>query len=84
MKWDTVVIGSGIGGLACAGALTAAGQRVVVLEQALTPGGYLASFTRSGFTFDAAVDCVAGLDANGLLIWILRSLGVDAAVTPMT
>jgi phytoene dehydrogenase-like protein len=74
---DAVVIGSGIGGLACAGTLSARGRRVIVLEQAATPGGYLASFRRDGFVFDAAVDCVAGLDPDGLITWILRSLGVE-------
>jgi phytoene dehydrogenase-like protein len=56
---------------------------VVVLEQATTPGGYLTSFRRRGFTFDSAVDCVAGLDADGLLTRLLQSLGVDGGLTPL-
>ncbi len=83
MKWDVVVIGSGIGGLACAGMLAARGRKVLVLEQATAPGGYLTSFRRKGFTFDAAVDCIAGLDPDGLLTWLLRSLGVDGGLTPI-
>jgi phytoene dehydrogenase-like protein len=71
-----VVIGSGIGGLACAGALAARGRAVVVLEQGGSPGGYLSSFRRQGFTFDSGVDCIAGLDANGLLTRLLESLGM--------
>jgi phytoene dehydrogenase-like protein len=83
VRWDAVVVGSGIGGLACAGVLAAAGRSVVVLEQAKGPGGYLASFERRGFTFDAAVDCVAGFDPDGLLTWILQALGVEDAVRPI-
>ena len=83
VKWDAVVIGSGIGGLACAGMLAAKGAKVVVLEQAATPGGYLTSFRRGGFTFDTAVDCIAGLDPDGLLTWLLRALGVDGRLTPI-
>ena len=83
MKWDAVVIGSGIGGLACAGLLAARGRKVIVLEQASVPGGYLTSFHREGFTFDSAVDCIAGLDPEGLLAWLLRSLGVDGDLTPI-
>jgi phytoene dehydrogenase-like protein len=82
-KWDAVVIGAGIGGLACAGMLAARGRAVLVLEQAAVPGGYLTSFHRRGFTFDCAVDCVAGHDSNGLLTWLLESLGVDKGITPI-
>jgi phytoene dehydrogenase-like protein len=83
VRWDAVVIGSGIGGLACAGLLAARGRKVIVLEQAPAPGGYLTSFHREGFTFDSAVDCIAGLDSEGLLTWLLRSLGVDGELTPI-
>jgi phytoene dehydrogenase-like protein len=83
VKWHAVVIGSGIGGLACAGVLAARGRRVLVLEQAPVPGGYLASFRRAGFTFDAGVDCVAGLDAGGLLSWLLGALGVEDRLSPI-
>jgi phytoene dehydrogenase-like protein len=83
VKWDAVVIGSGIGGLACAGMLAAQGGKVVVLEQAMAPGGYLTSFRRGGFTFDAAVDCIAGLDPNGLLTWLLCALGMGGRLTPI-
>ena len=78
MTWDAVVVGSGIGGLSAAGVLAARARKVLVLEQAAAPGGYLASFRRRGFVFDAAVDCVAGLDPGGLIAWLLRSLGVES------
>lgn len=80
MIWDAVVIGSGIGGLSCAGALAARGRKVLVLEQASSPGGYLSSFRRADFVFDSAVDCIAGMDPDGLLTWLLRSLGVDKEI----
>ncbi len=83
MRWDVVVIGSGIGGLACAGMLAVNGRKVIVLEQAAVPGGYVTSFRRGGFTFDSAVDCIAGLDPEGLLTGLLRSLGVDGGLTPI-
>ena len=83
MKWDAVIIGSGIGGHACAGMLAASGRKVAVLEQAPTPGGYLSSFGRGEFTFDSAVDCISGLDPEGLLTWLLRSLGLDDRLIPI-
>ncbi len=83
MKWDAVIIGSGIGGLACAGLLAARGRKVAVLEQASAPGGYLTSFRRGGFRFDSAVDCFAGLDPGGLLTWLLQALGMEGRLVPI-
>lgn len=83
MRWDAIVVGGGVGGLACAGLLAARGRTVILLERGAAPGGYLTSFTRRGFVFDAAVDCIAGLDANGLLTWLLDALGVSARLTPL-
>jgi all-trans-retinol 13,14-reductase len=53
--FDAVVIGSGIGGLACACALTRMGHRVLVLERHFTPGGLTQTFSRDGFTWDVGV-----------------------------
>ena len=80
MIWDAVVIGSGVGGLACAAALAAKGRKVVILEQGASPGGYLVSFRRGQFIFDAAVDCFAGLDPGGVFTWLLNSLGIDEEI----
>jgi len=46
------VVGGGIGGLAVAIRLRAAGHHVVVLERNEVPGGKLAVRRRDGFTFD--------------------------------
>jgi phytoene dehydrogenase-like protein len=81
VKYDAIVIGSGIGGLACAGMLAAKDRKVLVLEQAGAPGGYVTSFRRGAFTFDSAVDCIAGLDPDGLLTWLLGSLGMGGRLT---
>jgi phytoene desaturase len=47
-----VVVGAGLGGLASAARLAAAGHRVTVCESAPTVGGKLGVLERDGFTFD--------------------------------
>jgi phytoene desaturase len=47
-----VVIGAGMGGLATAARLAAAGHRVTVVEQAPAVGGKVGWFSRDGFGFD--------------------------------
>ena len=54
-RWEAVVIGSGIGGLAAAAALSHAGRRVLVLERHTQPGGLTQTFERAGFRFNVGV-----------------------------
>ena len=49
--WDTIVIGSGIGGLAAASLIAQDGQTVLVLEQHWAPGGCCHTFTSDGYRF---------------------------------
>ncbi len=53
--FDTVIIGSGAGGMTAALALAQAGQRVCVLEQHDVPGGWCHSFTLEGYRFSPGV-----------------------------
>ncbi|MDD4908040.1 MAG: NAD(P)/FAD-dependent oxidoreductase [Candidatus Omnitrophica bacterium] len=80
--YDIIVIGSGIGGLTCAAYLSKAGFKVLVLEQAEIPGGYCSSFTKEGFTFDAAMHFIEGgakdnLYQDSILLSILKDLGAE-------
>lgn len=64
-KYDTIIIGSGVGGLASAICLSRAGQKVLVLEQHDVPGGWCHSFYLNGDRFTPGVHYV-GLVGNGL------------------
>jgi len=64
-KYDTVIIGSGVGGLAAAICLSRVGQKVLVLEQHDVPGGWCHSFYLNGNRFTPGVHYV-GLVGEGL------------------
>lgn len=73
-EWDTIVIGSGMGGMACGAALAKFGKRVLILEQHYVPGGFTHTFSRKGFKWDVGVHCVGEMgprDVPGrLLSWL--------------
>jgi len=57
-RYDAIVVGSGIGGLACAALLSRLGRSVCVLEQHYTAGGFTHSYEREGFEWDVGVHYV--------------------------
>jgi len=79
-SYDVIVIGAGIGGLACASLLAKAGMRVLVAEQSSRPGGYVGSFKKKGFTFDCAAHFVTGCHREGVIGKLLRDLGVEKEI----
>lgn len=78
--YDAIVIGSGLGGLSVASALTRAGWRVLVCERHDRPGGYAQSFRRWGATFDAAIHMIGGrqelVGHNSALEHLLAMTGI--------
>lgn len=59
--WDAIVIGSGMGGLACAAALAKRKRRVLVLEQHSIAGGLTQTFRRQDWEFAPGVHYIAGV-----------------------
>ncbi|MCP4678614.1 MAG: FAD-binding protein [Deltaproteobacteria bacterium] len=73
---DVVVIGSGLGGLACALELARNGLKVCMFEQYSAAGGYAHSFRRKGYHFDISMHHIGGLAPGNLTHDLLSSLGI--------
>jgi len=63
-SYDHLVIGSGMGGLTTAALLSELGQRVCVLEQHYTAGGYTHSYERNGYEWDVGVHYIGDVGAR--------------------
>jgi C-3',4' desaturase CrtD len=72
-----IVIGAGIGGLTAAALLAQKGHSVLILDQAVVPGGCASTFKRQGFTFDVGATQVAGLEPGGIHNRIFSELGIE-------
>lgn len=82
---DTVVIGSGIGGLTAALCHAQAGEKVVILEQHTVPGGWCHSFALGGYRFNTGVHYIGELWKGGQLRKLFEGLGLggDLAFTEL-
>ena len=74
--YDTLIIGSGAGGLSAAICLARAGQRVLVLEQHTVPGGWCHSFYLGGQRFSPGVHYVGMLGPGQATAQLYQGLGV--------
>ncbi len=76
-RWDTIVIGSGMGGMSAAAALSRVGKRVLLLEQHQTLGGLTHSFSREGFTWDVGIHYLSEMAPEdrmrGILNWLCNT-----------
>ncbi|MBD2627463.1 C-3',4' desaturase CrtD [Trichormus variabilis] len=72
-----IVVGAGIGGLTAGALLAHRGYSVLILDQALVPGGCASTFKRQGFTFDVGATQVAGLEPGGIHHRIFSELGIE-------
>ena len=85
MKQKVVIIGSGLGGLACGVVLAKNGYEVVVLEQGQQPGGCLQCFSRRGARFETGMHFIGSAAEGQTLDRLLQYLEVkkDIRLSPL-
>ena len=76
MKYEVVIIGSGLGGLICAHQLAKSGRSVVVLERERQLGGCLQSYRRGEVELDTGMHYVGGLAEGQHLYDAFDALGL--------
>lgn len=65
MKYDALIIGAGLSGLAAASILAKNGLKVAVAEQTFKPGGTCGTFKRNGVIFDQGSAMLYGFGEKG-------------------
>lgn len=75
-EFDTVIIGSGAGGLSAALCLARAGQKVAVIEQHYVPGGWCHSFYIDGHRYSPGVHYIGGMDKGESTCNLYEGLGI--------
>jgi all-trans-retinol 13,14-reductase len=76
MKFDVVIIGSGLGGLLCGNILSREGFNVCLLEKNGKLGGSLQTFGRKGCIFNTGLNYTESLDEGQILNQYFRYLGL--------
>ncbi len=83
-KFDAIVIGSGLGGLATAAYLCASGRRTVVLEAHYVAGGNSQVFRRKHgdmeYEFDVGIHYIGECGRDGVITAVLNGLGLAERV----
>lgn len=76
MKYDVIIIGSGLGGLECGYILSRHGMQVLILERQQQAGGCMQSYPRRGAHFDTGLHYVGGLAEGQPLHNTFKYLGL--------
>ena len=78
-RFDTIIIGSGLGGLGAGAFLASRGKKVLMVEKHNVPGGSASSFIRGRFEFEVALhemDSFGSKDHQGTIYRFFKEIGI--------
>ncbi|MDG1901120.1 MAG: NAD(P)-binding protein [Bacteroidales bacterium] len=75
-QYDSIILGSGLGGLLCGALMAKHGMKVLVLEKNYQYGGSLQSYNRKGYNFSTGLHYLGGLDKGQPLHKIFSYFGL--------
>lgn len=83
-KYEVIVVGAGVGGLAGAAVLAREGVEVLLIEQSHEPGGCCSSLRLEDFTFDTAASILHGFGDVGFHVMrtLFGFLGQQVEIIP--
>ena len=73
-SYDTIIIGTGLGGLVCGYKLAKSGHKVLLLEKNAQIGGCLQTFRHFGVKFDTGMHYIGGLDKGQIMYQFFEEL----------
>lgn len=76
MKYDVLIIGSGLGGLECGAFLSKEGYNVCIIEKNRLFGGCLQTFSRNGYRLDTGLHYVGSMEKGQVIDQCFRYLGI--------
>jgi len=79
-EYDAIVVGSGIGGLACASLLSHTGMKIMVAEKARLVGGYCQTYDWEGFPLNSGPTVLTGGGEGGTINALIRRLGLEKEI----
>lgn len=79
-KYDAIILGAGMGGLTAAALLAKKGLKTLLIEKEKQVGGYVVSFKRGEFTFDATGAFVGGCQEGGEFYQVLKEMGAHEEI----
>ncbi|WP_075343947.1 phytoene desaturase family protein [Tenacibaculum agarivorans] len=79
-EYDTIIIGSGMGGLATAAMLAKEGQKVLVLERHYTAGGFTHVFKRRDYEWDVGIHYIGDMQRENSILKRIFDYVTDGAL----